>query len=341
MYAPVIIPTLNRYEHLRRCIDSLRCNSLAEETEVYISLDYPPSEKYEEGYKRVKEYLATQIDHGFKAVYIFYQDKNLGPSENAYFLRREVYKKYDKYIFTEDDNEFAPNFLQYLNEGLEIFKDDTEVLAICGYRNEKAWECRDANVMKVCVFHAWGYATWKHKIEKCHNWICRKNFVELLRDRKFCNYLYSVKYKSYYTFIQALLANPDDESNVYINDKGDIEEIDYTVGIYMIAFNMCCILPEETKVRNWGYDGSGVNCGRIDSINPQNIVIDSNTDFHFIFPSSFEQNENNKLINKEYDYYEMANKARFFRMIMCVFGVPFARKINNLLYKITIRKSSR
>ena len=45
-YAPVIIVTLNRYEHFKRCLDSLEKCTGANKTDVYVGLDYPPSEKY-------------------------------------------------------------------------------------------------------------------------------------------------------------------------------------------------------------------------------------------------------------------------------------------------------
>ena len=72
--APVLIPTLNRKEHLERCINSLLRNSMAKETEVYISIDFPPTEKYESGYNEVVEYLKREID-GFKKVNLFFQTK--------------------------------------------------------------------------------------------------------------------------------------------------------------------------------------------------------------------------------------------------------------------------
>lgn len=336
MYAPIIIPTLNRYGHLVRCIESLQRNLLADETDIYISLDYPPAKKYEEGYLKIRKYLESGKVKGFKSVNIYFQNKNLGAGVNADFLRKEVYKKYDRFIFTEDDNEFSPNFLKYINDGLDIFEEDTDVLAICGYRNEKEWECEDANVMKVCVFHAWGYGTWRKKIDKCYNWISRDNFITLLENKKFCDYLYGVKYKSYYSLIQSLLANPKDTNNVYINLKGDISKIDYTIGIYMIAFGMCCILPKESKVRNWGYDGSGVNCARIDSIDPNETKIDMRYDFEYFIPCDLKENAHNKEINRELEYYELAKKARIMRRIMVILGIPVARKVNNLLYKINV-----
>lgn len=40
-FAPVIIPTLCRYEHFKECLESLSRCTWAEKTEVYIGLDYP------------------------------------------------------------------------------------------------------------------------------------------------------------------------------------------------------------------------------------------------------------------------------------------------------------
>ncbi|MGN0156494.1 MAG: hypothetical protein ACI39N_04545, partial [Lachnospiraceae bacterium] len=97
IYAPIIITTLNRYEHLVRCVESLKKNPLAIETELYISLHYPPSEKYRDGYHKIKEWL-EQLEGGFKYIHKFYQTKNLGAAENARFLPKEVYQKYDRLI---------------------------------------------------------------------------------------------------------------------------------------------------------------------------------------------------------------------------------------------------
>ena len=57
IYAPILITTLNRYECLRRCIESLQKNSWADKTELFISVDYPPTDKYVDGYNKIKKYL--------------------------------------------------------------------------------------------------------------------------------------------------------------------------------------------------------------------------------------------------------------------------------------------
>ena len=59
IYAPVVIPTLCRSTHFKRTVESLKRNGWAKYTDVYIGLDYPPAEKYEQGWKEICEYLET------------------------------------------------------------------------------------------------------------------------------------------------------------------------------------------------------------------------------------------------------------------------------------------
>ena len=56
IYAPVIILTLNRFEKFKKCLESLEACTGADKTDVYVSLDYPPSEKYVEGWKKIDSY---------------------------------------------------------------------------------------------------------------------------------------------------------------------------------------------------------------------------------------------------------------------------------------------
>ena len=58
-YAPVLITTLNRYEHFKRCVESLSRCTHAEKTELVIGLDYPPNEKYVAGWEKISEYVKS------------------------------------------------------------------------------------------------------------------------------------------------------------------------------------------------------------------------------------------------------------------------------------------
>ena len=67
-YAPILIPTLCRFEHFKNCIESLLYNAVAEFTDLYIALDYPAKPAHFEGYKLINDFI-NEID-GFKSVNI-------------------------------------------------------------------------------------------------------------------------------------------------------------------------------------------------------------------------------------------------------------------------------
>ena len=83
-YYPVIIPTLCRYEHLKRCVDSLAQNTHADKTELIISLDYPAKESHREGYEKILTYIDSI--KGFKKVTCLKQDHNVGVWDNLILL---------------------------------------------------------------------------------------------------------------------------------------------------------------------------------------------------------------------------------------------------------------
>ena len=105
IYAPVLITTLNRYEHFKETITSLSQCTGADMTDLYIALDYPPTPFYEDGYRKIVEYLPTIS--GFKSVNIIKREKNYGMGKNFHdALHQVIFTKYDRFIFSEDDNLF-------------------------------------------------------------------------------------------------------------------------------------------------------------------------------------------------------------------------------------------
>lgn len=99
-YVPVLIPTLNRYKHFKRCLESLERCSGAEHTDVFIGLDYPPSDKYVDGWKLIDEYLSEkERGHGFNNLTVIRRYFNCGvgnPSSNGNLLLQEIHQNYDK-----------------------------------------------------------------------------------------------------------------------------------------------------------------------------------------------------------------------------------------------------
>lgn len=58
--APVIIPTLCRYDHFKRLMESLNKCTWADKTDVYIGLDYPAKEEHRDGWMKIKRFLCEE-----------------------------------------------------------------------------------------------------------------------------------------------------------------------------------------------------------------------------------------------------------------------------------------
>ena len=267
-YAPVVIPTLNRYEHFKRCLESLERCTWAEHTDVYVALDYPPSEKYVNGWKKIDDFLhEKEKGNGFKSLVVRRRDHNLGvghPNSNSTLLLREVKEMYDRYIFTEDDNEFSPNFLEYINWGLEKYEKDESVYAICGYNdiNSQGFE---NNVYKINVlFNAWGYGCWFSRREKFLKIKDHDFLVEYVKGYKWSDVFSStIIIKSSILF---QIANKKFWGDVLRN--------------LLPAEERWCIFPTISKVRNWGWDGSGTHGGSPEALKRYSTLpIDSSEHF--------------------------------------------------------------
>lgn len=312
-YSPVIIPTLNRKEHLERCLNSLANNTYAKNTDIFISVDFPPNKNYENGCEEIKKYLETFDKSQFNSVKIYYQANNLGVMENYYFLKNEVKNTYSTYIYTEDDNEFSENFLEYINKGLILYKDDMKIMAICGFRDSD-WKSSE-NIALTKLFSAYGFGTWFDKedffladIKKqllSKETLKFRNIYELFKNNKALFTIYI--------------------RNILLNNKGlfwDNNELvicDTTRSIYMHLTNTACIAPEKAKSRTWGNDGSGVNMPKNDKIDPKiKWKLDEEKHFEFSF-LNLEFDKTNYVIGDKYLRYKGITKSIFLAIIGYIF----------------------
>lgn len=262
-YAPVIIPTLNRYEHFVRCVESLLKCTHADKTDLIIGLDFPPSEKYEAGYRKIEKYLNELI--GFSQIVILKRDVNLGAVKNIDELIAYVSEHYDRYIFTEDDNEFSPNFLDYVNKGLCLYENHPNIFAICGYNYPIDLQGYSGNYYYSHEMAAWGYGTWTEKYNK----------VKKLVDSP--SYLYDYYKKNSFFYYTKDNCRPMRYA-LYLG-KGFMGDVFITS--YLHANNVYNVHPKISLVRNWGHDGSGVNCNKNSSDVYTNQQIQGKKTFEF------------------------------------------------------------
>ncbi len=253
-YAPVIIPTLSRYEHLENCIRSLSSCTGADKTDIYISVDHPPNPGYKEGYQKVVEYLKNGIN-GFSNVYIFYQENNLGMMGNLSFLVDSVREKHSCFIYTEDDNEFSPNFLEFINTALVYYKDREDVIAVSGYSYPIEHESKGNTYVNPLYFSYHGCGMYLKDYDRMTGEIDLKWLMGLYRDKHKMDQLRRVSPNQYCNLVKSVLGY------IFpIIDGDNVRPIDLACGIYLFDKGLKMAFPAVSKVINRGYDGSGADC---------------------------------------------------------------------------------
>ena len=251
-YAPVLIPTLCRYQHLKKCIDSLKLNGWAEFTDVYIALDYPPEEKYIEGYEKICKYLETNDFSEFNNFYVIKRDHNVGSLNNSLLLHDYILEKYDRFIRTDDDCEFSPNFLEYMDKCLDMFENDPTVLGVTGYSYPVNWKIQEGcNIFKNnAIFPMWGTGFWRDKYYSLKNDIVNG----YIRNAFFTSKI------NRHDMTDARYLDVITEGIHLNNDRLTGKFSDVACGCYMQMTKQYIITPKSSKVRNLGFDGTGEYC---------------------------------------------------------------------------------
>lgn len=302
IFAPVLIPTLCRYEHFTHCIESLSECTGANNTEVYIALDYPAKEEHEEGYRQICSYLDNSgIGMKFKALHVIRRERNygIGIGGNFYQCMYELFEHYESLILSEDDNVFSPNFLMYMNRGLTLFENDMSVLAINGYCHPYRFQFADNNHFRHNVdFSAWGYGIWRNRIYDCEQEINNDLFRSSLSLRNLLN-LKSAGWNRLLEYLNCIKCD-------YCGER--IRLIDNVLSVYMRVKGMTVIMPRVSKVRNEGWDSTGnsfqdgmLEKHRKVSAQHNEQSIDTEKDFEYTGNSWNYFNENNKVAVKESD----------------------------------------
>ncbi|MBQ8049152.1 MAG: glycosyltransferase family 2 protein [Bacteroidales bacterium] len=304
MCAPIIIPTLCRYEHFVRLIESLKRNSYAKYTDVYIGLDFPSSENHLDGYRKISLYLEGEFVE-FKSLNVIKRQENYGSGRNLQALTEFVLSKYDRFIKADDDLEFSPNFLEYMNKCLDEYEYDDEIVAISGYSYPLKWKVGDgATIFKenfICPM--WGTGFWKKKYMKLEEYIVEgkslyNNARNIILNGSFIK-MSDVCRKEF----ADLCLSQDSESSLATAIS------DISVRMYMAVCDKYVITPTLSKARNWGFDGTGQYCQSI--MNTDNGSTAKNYLYHLqqmdvaknfsIIPDTIYDNSSNKKAMGRFD----------------------------------------
>lgn len=261
--APVLIATYDRLEHLKKTINSLRSNLLAEQTDLFITSDFQRSDSEANKVAAVRSFLKN-ID-GFKSVTVFTPEKNLGVVKICTLAIQFIFEKFDRFIIMNDDIVTAPGFLKFVNEAFGRYEGNERVFSISGY-------CPPIQIPSSYRFDAfflprmssWGCAMMKDRCESVRE-ITKKEFDEFTANKKLSRafvedcgkeVLWMLKHVAY----------------------GSLEAWDVRCVYTQFMEGQYTVYPTQSLVQNIGLDGTGMHCGKTDRYN---VTLSDKTTFHF------------------------------------------------------------
>lgn len=240
--APIALFAYRRPDHLRRTVEALRQNILADQSPVYVFCDAARSEAERDDVERVRAY-AYSIE-GFRSVEVIAAAENRGLADSIISGVTEVLAKHGRVIVVEDDLVTSPHFLTYMNDGLQLYADEPRVASIHGYVYPVAGDLPNTFFMRGA--DCWGWATWSRA------WSAFEPDGTLLLDRL--------------TQKGLTRAFDMDGSFQYTNmlrDQIAGRNNSWAIRWHAATFvrDMLTLYPGHTLVENIGFDSSGTHCG--------------------------------------------------------------------------------
>lgn len=286
-YAPLAIYVYNRKDKLERTLKSLEKNVFAENTDVYIFSDAPKKESDIKKVNEVRDYLNkyAETNRAFNSIQLIIRDKNMGLANSIISGTNDIISRKGKVIVVEDDMVCHPNFLKYMNEGLDFYEDDMRYGSITAYTERvPGLKKYDHDIYVSEKAECQGWATWKNRWQGV-DWEL-SDFDDYLRNKKDRRHM------------QSLQIDLDD---MLIRKKH--ERISSWVVIWCYSLmkrGMWTVYPKDTLTYHIGYDGSGTNCTAndlklVEEIENRIKNIDKNEFSNVVF----EKLEPNRLLQKQ------------------------------------------
>lgn len=161
---PICLFTYNRLAETKKTIASLQQNFLANQSDLYVFSDGPKRHDKTLNIEQVRAYLKT-VD-GFKSVTIFESKINKGLANSIVDGVTKILESNESVIVLEDDLISSPNFLDFMNQSLNYYKDHNKIFSVTGW----SMDLKSLNDIQseyyVCHrMSSWGWGIWKDRWE--------------------------------------------------------------------------------------------------------------------------------------------------------------------------------
>ncbi len=241
--APIVLFVYNRPEHTLRTLQHLANNSEASESMLFIFCDGPKVNASPHQLEKIDE-VRTIIrkEKWCKEVTIIESQINKGLANSIIEGVTKIVNEYGKIIVLEDDLVVSNYFLKYMNEALELYENENDVISIHGYLYPIKEDLPETFFLKGA--DCWGWATWKR------GWaLFEEDGRKLFKEIKDRNLEYEFDFKGSYPYFKMLKKQ--------IAGKND----SWAIRWYASAFlkNKLTLYPGKSLAINIGNEGSGTH----------------------------------------------------------------------------------
>ena len=240
--APIVVFAFNRPAHLSQCLEALRRNPEASNSDLWVFCDGP---KHESQWAVIEQVRAVAHQaRGFRSVVVHESSVNKGLAASVISGVDQVLGEAEQAIFVEDDLVVSEYFLNYMNAGLRMYKDHDNVASIHGFMYDVSEDLPQSVFLRGA--DCWGWATWrrawKHFNPDSH---------ELLQRLESCSDAGDFDFGGVFPYRQMLV----DQS------VGKVDS--WAIRWYASAFldGMLTLYPGKSLVQNVGMEGSGTHQG--------------------------------------------------------------------------------
>lgn len=181
MNAPVILFAYKRPVELAATLQALQANYLASQSDLYIFVDAP--KRPDDAAKVAQVHRLLDDFTGFRTIHRDYAETNIGCANSIIRGVSQVLAKHPSAIIVEDDIVTAPNFLDFMNQGLARYEKNRRVYSVAGYTlpfQQPANYPFDAYLIP--RHSPWGWGTWTDRWQSV-DWDMT-DYPEFTRDRQ-------------------------------------------------------------------------------------------------------------------------------------------------------------
>lgn len=234
-YAPVALFVYNRLDHTRKTVEALLKNAEAGETVLYVFSDGGKDAASWKKVEAVRRYLRSVS--GFRRVILVERPENYYLERNLIEGITQVLDTHGRIIVLEDDIVTGPGFLSYMNQLLDLYRDEQQVMHLTGF-NYFNMESPTGFVFTQFM-SCWGWATWHDRWQYFRHFTSREEALEGLSSDD----CYRIQFGDRFTCLKTL----------------DYRPIPWDICWYLAIYRHqgLCVTPVETLVYNAGlYSGT-------------------------------------------------------------------------------------